>query len=262
MKVIIQARPGIFYHEHAQALVEGMTKHGRVTAEIRQDRSYASCDLYVMWGYRNAACIQQQKVRNKNVLIMERGYIRDRFKYTSLGFNGLNGQADFVNNGMPSGRWDTVFADLMKPWRVNESGYVLLIGQTPNDMTHAHIDINKWYLEALTECTKLGLPVRFRPHPNVIKMPTSLDQDLAGARVVLTFNSNTGVDAVLAGVPVIAVDPISMVHKLVGGNYENLLNLQYPDRTQWARDIAYTQWTVEEIKSGEAWDHLKKKYDQ
>jgi hypothetical protein len=29
-----------------------------------------------------------------------------------------------------------------------------------------------------------------------------------------------------------------------------------PPREQWLNDLAYTQWTLEELKSGEAWKHL------
>ena len=35
-------------------------------------------------------------------------------------------------------------------------------------------------------------------------------------------------------------------------------NLPYnTDLTQWKNDIAYTQWTMKECESGEAWSHLK-----
>ena len=32
----------------------------------------------------------------------------------------------------------------------------------------------------------------------------------------------------------------------------------YPDRTEFCNKIAYSQWTMDEMKSGEAWKHLRK----
>ncbi len=104
----------------------------------------------------------------------------------------------------------------------------------------------------------------FRPHPKDLNylVPkgalfsnNSLEVDLAGARGVVTLSSTVGVDAVLAGKPVLAYDPISMVYDIAGHHVE-----QFPetmDREQWAHNLAYCQWTEKEIRNGEAWEHLK-----
>lgn len=34
------------------------------------------------------------------------------------------------------------------------------------------------------------------------------------------------------------------------------------NRLQWAYNMAYTQWNKKEIINGDAWDHLKRYYDQ
>ena len=103
--------------------------------------------------------------------------------------------------------------------------------------------------------------MRFRPHPvavqrgqhhNVPRAVTSeqsLADDLAGAAVVVTFNSNTGVDAVLAGKPTVTMDAGAMAWPVT----DHVLGQhgEY-DRESWAYRMAWKQWRDEEISSGDA----------
>jgi hypothetical protein len=202
---------------------------------------------------------------------MERGYIGDRMQWTSLGFNGLNGRAQFHADGMPGDRWSKYFNGWLKPWK--ESGnYILLCGQVRGDASVRHIDIHRWLknMEHLCRATYPEARVRYRPHPIEVQRKSyktlkgvelstrSLEEDLAEAAVCITYSSNVGVDAVLAGVPVIAVDPGSMVYHLASHNINE--PPVRPNRTQWAHNMAYCQWTFDEIANGDAWEHLKRRY--
>ena len=83
----------------------------------------------------------------------------------------------------------------------------------------------------------------------------SLADCLADARWVVTFNSNSGVDAVLAGVPTVAVDQGAMAWAVTGR--DPTVQPPTPDRSTWAAELAWCQWTLDEIKKGVAWDHLR-----
>jgi hypothetical protein len=76
-----------------------------------------------------------------------------------------------------------------------------------------------------------------------------LQDALARAAVVVTWNSNTGVDALLAGKPVVALGEGAMAAPLaareLGGRCD-------PDREAWAHALAWKQWTLDEIRSGDA----------
>ncbi|KKL23175.1 hypothetical protein LCGC14_2428000, partial [marine sediment metagenome] len=129
----------------------------------------------------------------------------------------------------------------------------------------SHIDLGKWYAEIIS---KTQAPVMFRPHPldlswrapDGVKITSgTLEQDMAGAIAVITFSSTVGVDALIAGKPTVAYDPISMVYNVVPHRIQ-LTSLVEPDRAQWAYNLAYTQWSKDEIESGLAWDHLRGMY--
>jgi len=90
-------------------------------------------------------------------------------------------------------------------------------------------------------------------YQRLVEMPP-IEKDLEAARYAVTFNSNSGVDAALAGVPVVAMDEGSMAWQVAGHRIGEIV---FPDREKWAHDLAFAQWDVEEITSGEAWEHLR-----
>lgn len=244
---------------HAQALLKGLRVHG-IKARIPKSR-HAGADTKVVacWGWRLG---EMYRERGHEVLVMERGYIGDRFRYSSLGWNGLNGRARFPDIAEPS-RFAQICSGCLKPWR-SGGEYVLLVGQVPGDMSLAGQDLRQWYEDIARDAAEVyGVPVRFRPHPQAVERgytwkvesaPTidgSLQDALRGALVVITYNSNAAVDAVLAGVPAIAVDEGSMAWPVTA---HVLTEIAMPARETWASRLAWCQWTLAEIATGVAWD--------
>jgi hypothetical protein len=215
-----------------------------------------------MWGYRQHHIIDAQKKNGRHFLVMERGYIGDRFKWTSLGFDGLNGRATFPAIQDGGKRWDKHFQQFLKPWRGAHSNLAVIMGQVPGDAALQGVDFVHWVIKTAGQLKAKDFSVAFRPHPNprsrlrsvanIKTLDGTLEQALNQAALVVTYNSNSGVDAVLAGTPVYAADRGSMVYELSNG-----LNRVQPDRTLWTRKMAYTQWLSEEIESGEAWAALR-----
>lgn len=240
---------------------EGLARHGLRTI-IEPFRSKVRTKRVACWGWRKGLALRQS---GHDVLVMERAYLGDRFHYTALGWNGLNGRADFRNENVPSDRWERLFRPLMQPWK-DGGEYVLLMGQVRGDMSLAGQDLGIWYAETAAKCAKAyGLPVMFRPHPvsvkrNDAKCPRgaslingTLEDALAGAAVVVTYNSNSATDAVMAGVPTVTCDPGAMAWAVTG---HSIGEIAKPDREDWGRRLAYCQWSPEEIQSGEAWAHI------
>ena len=107
----------------------------------------------------------------------------------------------------------------------------------------------------------LGYEPVFRPHPRYPqqfvkfnRLNGSLSEALGLAKMVVTYNSNSGVDAVLAGVPTVTYDEGAMAWDVTSHNVGYLVT---PERNEWCYRMAYTQWSPEEISNGEAWEHLK-----
>jgi hypothetical protein len=106
--------------------------------------------------------------------------------------------------------------------------------------------------------------VIFRPHP-LGKLPPiegcdcssePLFKELTQAHAVVTFNSNTAVEALLYGVPVFAFDEGSMVWNVCNRELRDLDNPSEPARQKWLNNLCYAQWTLAEMSEGLAWRHL------
>lgn len=246
---------------HAAALADGMRAHG-IPVELVYNLEHVRTDHVACWGWRSGS---QLRAQGREVLVMERGYMGDRFAWTSLGWNGLNNRANFGIRDDGAERFRKHFGHLLKPW--NSAGdYVLLIGQVPGDMSLQGRDLAPWYAKQAARAAALyKLPVRFRQHPEAVRrgmrqdvpgtvgMGGDLQSALSAAAVVITFNSNAGVDAVMAGKLTVAMDHGSMALPVALADLPERMHCEFREREGWAERLAWCQWTMDEIRSGEAW---------
>ena len=121
--------------------------------------------------------------------------------------------------------------------------------------------------ERLRKLTKRE--IRVRPHPGNSPAKKPLAEDLAGAHACIIWSSSAGVHALVAGVPVICEAPywickesqvanMYMVDamyrapdRLVGHAIYNALREKAMHRLAWG------QWHISEIESGEAFQALR-----
>ena len=261
MKIVCYAHAE-HQRESIGRFMRGLDRHG-LTATMKIPQEVEDCDLAVVWGHRQRRIQDRQRSKGLHYLVMERGYIGDRFQWTSLGFDGLNGRAVFpaINDGMV--RWNKHFAGYLKPWREQKTNIAIavIMGQVPQDEAVKSINFFDWASNIAKSLEQTGFFPVLRAHPGaarmeiagVRKLEGSLDDALNQAALAVTYNSNSGVDAVLAGVPTYAADPGSMVFELSAKNF----CISRPDRGAWCAKMAYTQWNTEEIENGEAWGALK-----
>ena len=251
------------------AFAEGLASHG-ITAEQRPAGDHRVSDLAVIWGHRDTTLFKMQREAGRRYLVMERGYIGDirwRRKYTSLGFDGLNGRATFPIPSDGGERWCALFPVFLRPWK-RDGDYALLIGQVPGDASLGGADLTDWYAETAEQIkAAIELPVMFRAHPvalergqardvpGTITLGGSLATAFDGAAAVATFNSNTAVDAVLAGVPTWTADDGSMARAVTGHDFSEMPPA--PDRDAWAHSLAWCQWDIDELADGTAWECVK-----
>lgn len=273
MKGIIVGPGGGQISSYLAAVGEGLNRHG-IEVEIRGDAHRApgppAGDFAVCWGWRKGA---QLRARGYDVLVVERGYIGDRREWTSLAWNGLNGRGDFcLEDGVrrPDAARRALLKEMVKPWRPaarRKSDIILLMGQVPQDQSLQGKDLEPWYRDMARQARLAhGLPVLFRPHPVAVQKRRhrfnglaesggTLSQDLARAWGVVTFNSNSAVDAVLAGVPAMTVDPGAMAWA-VTAHEMNMLG-QRPPRAAWAARVSWCQWQLGELCAGVWWDRMQ-----
>ncbi len=268
-------------HEDAlRAFARGLESRKIPLSIYDLESGYRPCDILVTFGIGKLKTERGRSVgdlieAHENSagfgkhLVIERGFIH-RDRYYMVGWGGLNGRADFQNEYSPGDR----FAELnvqVAPWRT-DGRHIVLCGQIPWDAAVQFSNHVKWCRRTASTLVKLSdRPVVFRPHPlqptavsmdsipvEISHKPT-LQDDLVDAWAVVTFNSNAGVEATLAGVPAFVSDIGAMGYSLLNKKLSALAAPAMPDRKQWLFDLAYTQWTLDEMASGRAIIHLWEK---
>lgn len=260
--------------------VESMLQGCPYRAEQANLTDYRPSDVAVMFGtfkkkvpvsWPRGEILRKQKEAGLKTIVLDSGYIHrgdGPNHYYSVGFDGLNGRADFRNEDMPQDRLDRL-GIVMQPWRKGGS-HILLCGQVPWDASVQNVDVLKWLVDAVDHIrSKTDRKIVYRPHPKAREhsppIPGTdyslkpLEDDLADCWAVVTYNSNTGVDAALLGRPVFAFDRGSMALPIANTKWADLARPSKPCRQQWAANLAYAQWTPQEMKEGKPWQHLFRK---
>jgi hypothetical protein len=238
-----------------------------------ENQGYLSADIAVMWGMpKKAVPISWWRedilLKHETVVIMDSGYVKrggGEENYQAVGLNGLNGRANFKKGKAVSGRWEDLDTEL-RPWRP-AGEHILLVGQVPWDASVQDTDHKKWLRDTAFELRRhTQREIRFRPHPNAWKhLPpmtgteysrAPLEADFDNCHAVVTYNSNVGVDAIIAGIPVFSFDKGSMVREISLNDLRQIEEPIMPTRDKWAKELAFTQWTHQEMLEGQPWRHL------
>jgi hypothetical protein len=241
-----------------------------------KDGIYDYCDVAVVFGmyskkfkdttnYRKLIRTSQLN-QGKEILIIEKGFL-NRDKYFSVGLNNQTGKGIYFNENMPSDRFNALDIDV-KPWTIKGKN-IILCGQIYWDTSVQHIDYKKWLQDTAKELRKLtDKPIIYRPHPKrpesisevkgLITSTKSYQEDLKDAFAVVAFNSNSALEAMIEGVPAFVYDKGSMVYNIANRDIKDINAPYYNYREQTLYNIAYTQWNKEEMRSGQAWEHIKK----
>ncbi|MGU3575474.1 hypothetical protein ACLBWZ_08070 [Brucellaceae bacterium C25G] len=246
--------------EASNALRRGMERAGIKTL-IGPKWKPSKADIAVIWSWKRPQIIETAKRKNTPLIVMERGFIQPRNEWVSLALNGFNNRGYFPPANDGGKRWEEHFSHHLRPWQ-ERKGYALLIGQVPGDSSLNGLDIVKWAQSRTDALLKAGQTVVYRPHPladtpvpdGTVCSRRDLQTDLKHAGFVVTFGSTTAVEAVLAGVPVCVEDKGSVAYPM--GSHHIDEPLKRPDRTRWCHDLAWRQWSINELKNGMAWRHL------
>jgi hypothetical protein len=211
------------------------------------------CDAVVMVGWRD----KQQSIAaaysaiGVPVIVVDWGYIarvnlpsEREAGYWQVSPGGLNRPPQF---DVEPDRLGLTGVDIATRRSGDTNGYVLVCGQIPTDAAVSGTDHKAWLLEQMANYPDAV----YREHPRGgVKLPQfpqsagTMAEALEGARLVVTYNSNAGHDALLAGVPVVC-DPCAAYAELSG---ERLPSLER--RRAYFSRIAYGQWRWDELGAG------------
>lgn len=209
--------------------------------------------------------------RNRRAVYIDLGYWgrrkRTRYDgYHKVAVNSRHPTAYFQHKLHDHSRFGK-FGIPVQPWR-RRGRHILLAGMSAKAAAAEGFTPEQFEREAVRQIREFtDRPIVYRPKPNwlMAKMipgarlqrgsDIPLAEALRNCHAVVTHHSNVGVDALLAGIPCITLDGVASV--MGSRKFADIEDPPMPDgRDQWAADIAWTQWTVEEMRQGRAFRYL------
>lgn len=147
-------------------------------------------------------------------------------------------------------------------WQRNDQGYILVCGQrgigspTMASPPRWHLDV----AERLRKVTQRDIRIRYHPEdrqaPPHEKRP--LVEDLKGAWACVIWSSSSGCEALMRGVPVFYDAPHWICQSAAQRGIDAIERPLFDDEARLAglREMAWAQWSVDEITSGQPFRHL------
>ena len=201
---------------------------------------------------------------------------------------------NFLNQNSPGDRWAQIEKFLetkSRPWR--EKGEHILLCTQPIDnwsMSRTKTDPYVWVDEVIEKLKPhTNRKIKLRPHPNhAIKCANDMAkkhpqievtsvtkgggptadyrftflEELQNCWAVVTHNSTAAVDAATYGIPVFLTSDLCLAWDVGNADFSKIESPTTPDRTQWLNDLAYANWTIDEVKSGMVWKRFRPDVEQ
>lgn len=264
MRAVCRIRPAPHYR--SDAFQVGLRAAGfRLMSHVHD---VGPNDLLVIWnryGYEEDLALAWERA-GAAVVIAENGYIGHHENayakpYTVSG-DQLYALALNYHNGAgrwwvrAPGRWREQGIEV-QPWR-SDGDHIVVLGQRgigPAGVAMAGDWVQK-ACQRLQEFTRR--PIRVRAHPGNYPATTPLLSDLRGAWAVVTWGSGAALKAICAGIPAFAEFDRWIGMPCAKRGIEHL---ETPLCHDGARELmldrlAWSQWTVDEISSGEPFRRL------
>lgn len=261
----------------AKAFLAGAKTHGYMVERRFVDDIPDVIDFKYacMVGVKSLKLWRLMESKGVTPIMFDKGYYRRRsgiaWQYWRVSVGSHHPRQEVLGLGYPSDRFERLGYNVAPDWRVG-GNHILLIGSSAK--YHRFYDLpdpttfNKKIIDRLRVIS--DRPIFYRPKPSwkdarpisgafFSRISRSMTQDLEDAFCVVTHGSNGCYDAALAGVPSIVLGEAVM--KSISSR--KLIEVERPkrgDRMPLFSAIAYQQWTLEEFRSGEAFETMKRQF--
>jgi len=237
----------------------------------------------VLWNGRmakNEEIWNHFRSQGKPVIVLEVGSLKRGVTW-KVRINGLNNDADFCNQDFGDRR--VKILDLkLTPWK-KYGNHIIICGQHgKSEQWKGMPSMDQWMIDVCNEIRQhTAKKIIMRPHPrfpmksspdiyNVeIATPSKIDGSyddfdfptlLGEAHATVCHSSGPGVISIMNGVPAYT-STSSLAYDMSRGLDELSLidSPKYHDRYEWLCKLSYTEWTLDEILRGVAWERVKKR---
>lgn len=232
--------------------------------------------------YPSRRIIVEHVMLGKGYICVDKGYKRSRgadpaakMSYYRTSANGFQPLSYFQNTPRPSDRWDRLGFIIETPKQGGKDIIYAGSSQKYSDfksLGDANDYASKIMRRIFKHCPEENRgSIIYRPKPSwkgalpVNKFEFSqnkvkIGRALVDAHALVTYGSNAALDAILAGVPTVVLGD-SIARPIAMQDLSELSDVSHPSMEeihQWGCDLAYCQWTPEEMRSGEMWETLLK----
>lgn len=242
----------------ARAMAEGIRKCGDVAKLSPCSLRKPDADVALMYGWKWRRMLQTYP----QYLYADLGYwVRETHYRICVG--GWSPQG-YVKAGLPADRLES-FGLHPKPWN-RRGDNIVIAGSSAKSAIEHGLKPMEWEEKAAALLAPLGRPIVFRPKDtDKMKRPLSgaaydegpLSETLANAWAVVTHHSNTALDALLAGVPAHCETGAAAAFSVPMDSIGDPPLLE--GREQFLADVAWLNWTLDEMRSGACWAHMKER---
>ena len=235
---------------------------------------------------RKAVFEKQQREGKRSIIVDSNLFLYadkgNTNKFLRYSYDGIfPNTGEYCNSNPDPARWELISKRVgikLKPWK-KDGDDILLCCQRDGGWSMSGQSLLPWVVKTATQIRKFSdrrIVIRFHPGdknilnhkrmlaryrlPNVIvSHQENILQDFITAHCVINYNSSPAVAAAIEGVPVIVLDPQrSQAAEVSHHSLDQIENLQEFDRELWIQKMAQMHWTLDELKDGTAWKHLRK----
>lgn len=233
-------------------------------------------DVAIVFGVKGKSrqVIDDHQEMGRQTILLDKGYSRAKgegghTEYSRVIINDLDPSSYMMNESRGDDRFRRLGIRLERH-RKTKGGHILFCGSTQKYHDFHKLGDSTEYAERVFSKLRKVTDKHFiyRPKPSARGMrPVAgtsyssgrmiMAEALRGCHAVVTHGSSAAMDAIIAGVPALVLGK-SIASPVSDSELTNIESIYYPEndlRQQWANNMAYCQWTNEEMRSGEAWQY-------
>lgn len=206
----------------------------------------------------------------------------------SIARNGIIGEGQYMpisSTIIDESRWNN-FGLQLSPWKLNKNGHIVVaLGEDirSNLMMPWHLKI----VSSLLDLTNKKIIIRTHPKWDkrlidpfyklfefmlnkynnrlffILGQDVLLDDHLDNCYAVVSYQSNTLVESVIKGIPILCGGGNESISNTMGiHNVRDINNIIMPNRERWCHWLAWCQWRPSEMETGKPWECLVEQWNE
>jgi hypothetical protein len=282
MKILFIASTKTREKDLAEAFTAGALKIGDraewTCARVESIPRFGEFDAVAMVGVKSRKFWVAAIAAGAVPIMFDKGYVRERredarvWAYWRASVGTHHPTTFLPSQSSPSDRFDALGLEV-RDWNTAR-GHILLAGSSAKFHDFAGlIDPTKWARRVVKDIRRYTKrQIVYRPKPSwreAVPIPRTrfsgskdnLATLLGQTGAIVTYASNISFEGVLHGVPSIVLGN-GVARAIMSDDISTVAKPELPSdaaRRQWLQNLAYWQWTEDELRSGEAWDFLRRR---